>query len=1209
MGISPVACRKCRQSNTAGARFCGTCGGPLEVVCASCLATNPLGNRFCHGCGRALVDRSGDAPGTPHSYTPRHLAERILNSRASLEGERKQVTVLFADVQGFTELAEGKDPEDVHLLMDEVFAILLDTVHRYEGTINQFLGDGVMALFGAPIALEDHALPAVKAALEIQEQITARADDFRARFGIAPALRIGLNSGRVVVGKIGDDLRMDYTAQGDTVNLAARLQQIAEPGRVAMGPATRRLVADSVECLSLGPHPIKGQTMPVEVFRPVRALDRGESTEVLPDRGLSPFIGREDELDLLVDLFDEVSGGQTRTVRVAGEAGAGKSRLLTELRCRVNHPGLQWFTGRCVPYGRSTPYRPIIKSLRLALGLQEGVSRQLGIEALDALLAPLGDRRNEVAPVIRYLLGLQTSDAELSPLSAADRRAVVTRAIDVVIEGLAARGPLVLVWEDCQWLDPVSAEYLASIAQRLSPGPILFILTYRSEGSGRAASLPPGEDVALHPLTASQATSLVTRLASNQLPPYLVALAVERAGGNPLFLEEVTRALVEARTDSVPATVETLLRARIDRLTPHLKKIVETSALIGQEFSQVLLEQVLGEAQDLTIALHELVDEGVLAGSDVSTGVFLFRQPLLQEVAYEGWLTHRRKVLHRRIGETIERLYPDRLFEYAEKLARHFTRSEEWERAVYYHRAAGRKAATLCANREAIQRFSRALEMLERLPKGPEQAGQAIDLRLDLCSPNLQLGSLDEVLRLCQEAEPLARALGDEQRLADVYSHLSNYHYLKGEPDTATEFGRLCLATAMGGEATLAHSPRQYLGTCYHVLGRYQEAVTILTEHIDTIERGDEVRKFGPTNLSYVSSCGWLAFALTELGEFGRAHEIAERATRAAATAGHAYVEAIASTFAGLVWQAQGELDRAVPILSQSFNTCLGHQLVVWRPIVGALLGHAHVLQGRVPLGLDLLSEAAVLTEQLQVVAYRALWTARLAEALLVAGQLTKALETARRAAELAVRHKERGNHARAVVVLGTACLRLGPGSFEQARDYLQQALSEAEALNMRPLIARCYDVLALLAGEEGDAATAWQLRETAKGIQRELGVMAWWDGLVNPPAAATERAPDLRRHARAPLSWPVTVDSGQRRLHLRTTNISAFGAKVRSDEALEVGTSARLHFERPDGRALDVQATVSRADADGLVFAFKSALDQELQTALRPGGSSFSRG
>jgi tetratricopeptide (TPR) repeat protein len=435
-----------------------------------------------------------------------------------------------------------------------------------------------------------------------------------------------------------------------------------------------------------------------------------------------------------------------------------------------------------------------------------------------------------------------------------------------------------------------------------------------------------------------------------------------------------------------------------------------------------------------------------------------------------------------------------------------------------------------------------------------------------------------------------------------VYSHLSNYHYLKGEPDTATEYGQRCLTLSVGATtASGPYAPRQYLGTSYHVLGRYHEASLVLTEHIEAIEHGDEFTRFGPTNLSYVSSCGWLAFTFAEVGNFPRAHEMAARGSRAAALAGHAYVQAIAATFAGLVWHAQGEIDRAVTLLRQSLDLCLEHQLVVWRPIAGALLGHAYVLLGRFPQGLDLLAEAAALTDRLQVRAYRALWTGRLAEAFLVTGQLPKAYETARRALELAVQDKEQGNHARALVVLGTACLRLGPAALDQARDYLQQGLIEAEQLHMRPLLARCYDVLGQLARERGDVAAGWQFHETSSTIEKELGLRPWWVGLVNPPPPAEDRPTELRRYPRTAVTWPVMVEAGQRRLHLQTTNLSPLAAKIRSSELLEVGTPAQLHFQRPDGRPLDVQARVSRADADGLVFAFAGDLGEGVLLSLEP--------
>jgi class 3 adenylate cyclase/tetratricopeptide (TPR) repeat protein len=1164
------------------------------VNCSECRQDNPDDSRFCRACGRALVEVRDHAP---RAYTPRHLAERILNSRASLEGERKHVTVLFADVEDFTRLSGSMDPEDVHFLMEEIFAILLETVHRYEGTINQFLGDGVMALFGAPVALEDHALRAVRAALEIQDQMAAHGADLRARFGTAPALRIGLNSGQVVVGRIGDDLRMDYTAQGDIVNLAARLQQIAGAGFVAMGETTRRLVAGSVQCVPLGPHQVKGRLHPVAVFRPVRALDGGEVDLVFRNSGLSPFVGRDKELSVLLESFHAASPGGPRVVKVVGEAGIGKSRLLTELRRRLEGPDLNWFTGHCVPYGRSTPYRPVLKTIRLACGLHDGTSAEAAAEALDVLVAPLGERRSEVAPIVQWLLGHQQSADDGPARSPVDRPLAITRAIDAIVELLAARGPLVLAWEDCDWLDSASAEYLAGLTERLPSGkPILIILTYRSPESSGAAR-PNGQELVLLPLTADQSAMLVTHLASDRLGPELVTLAVDRAGGNPLFLEELTRTLLESGEPGVPPTVDALLRARIDRLASPLKSVLEIAAVIGQEFSSVLLGQVVAEKVDLTAALAELVRCGVLSESDTSAGVFRFRQPLLQEVAYEGWLHHRRRDVHRAIGTAIEHLYAHRLFEHIEKLARHFTRSEDWSRAVYYQRAAGRKALVLCANREAIRRFTRALQILDRMSDSVGKLVESVDLRLDLCSPHLQLGQLDEVARLCTEAEPIVEKLDDRRRLADVYSHLSNYHYLKGEPDTAIEFGRRCLETGAGKDpAPLAHAPRQYLGMCHHVLGRYRQASTILTEHIEALETGQDVRRFGPVNLSYVSSCGWLAFTLAELGEFPDAHESAAQALRAATMAGSAYAETIASAFSGLVMQAQGDLDRAIPLLDQSFKSSVEHQLVVWRPIAGTLLGHALAMQGRGPLGLELLNEAAALAESVGVLVYRALWTARLAEAWMLAGDVSKALETARHAVELAERHKERGSHAHALAVLGTLYARPSTGSLPQAREHLGRGLLEAEELGMRPLMCRCYDVLGDVAHRQDDAATARQLKESSRTMQRELGLVAWWRRLLDPtPAAASGNKSELRRHPRVRVSWPVLVDTGPQRLRLQTMDVSALAAKVLSDHAFEVGTSAMLRFERPGCDPVEMQGRVARTDTDGFVFAFDSAFTLNL--------------
>ncbi|MFQ5944967.1 MAG: adenylate/guanylate cyclase domain-containing protein [Anaerolineae bacterium] len=1039
---------------------------------------------------------------SPRTYTPRYLADRILTSRAALEGERKQVTVLFADVKNFTGIAEQLDPEDLHQLMDQVFAILLEVIHRYEGTINQFTGDGVMALFGAPLALEDHALRAVEAALEIQERMVAGTGDFHARFRAMPGLRIGLNTGRVVVGKIGDDLRMDYTAQGDTVNLAARLQAVAEPGTVAISKATHRLVAEHAECESLGHHPLKGKAVPLEVFRPIRLVGRRARLAVSPEQALTLFVGRDAELGQLLELFHEVRGGHPRVAIVTGEAGIGKSRLLLEFRRRISNFEAGWFVGHCVPYGRSTPYRPIVEILRALLGLEGGDPEEVAIPKLDQRLAELGDQGRRLAPALRYMLGLGAPDPGLSLLSPAERKAAITREIDgVLMELVTLRTPHIFVVEGCQWLDSASEEYLTLASRRMVPGPVMFILTCRADGAAQSSLGMAGDRILLETLTPSQSWSLVTHIASDDLSPDLLTSTVERTGGNPLFIEEVVRGLLETGSGTIPPTVEDVLMARVDRLLPPLKSTLQAASVIGQEFARMPLERVIDDSSALPAVLGDLLGLGLIAETESLVDVYRFKQPLLQQVTYEGLLNQYRKVVHRAVGKAIEQLYPGRLSEHLEELARHFTRAEEWPVAVLYHREAGRKAAALCANAEAARRFERALELLDRLPESPERTNQAIDIRLDLCPPVFQLGRLEDVLRLSTEAESLAQALGDKPRLARVYSYLCNIHYMKGEPDLAIDYGHRCLRIEDGpGVPTTELSVRQYLGTSSHAMGEYRMAEEMLARHIELMEADDEFLRIGSANLSYVSSCGWLAFTLAELGEFPRAHHFTAKGMHAASGAGHPYVQAIASTFAGLVWHAQGEVDRAVPLLEGSLDTCRKHQLIVWRPVPSAVLGQAYAALGQVDEGLQLLAEAISLADQLGVHAYRSLWGVLLAEGLLAAGQITKALDAAQTALGLAIQHKEQGNHAKALQMLGRAYLRVGPGGFDQAGKYLRQAIEEAERLQMRPLLVHCYSTLAQLAREQGDSEKAREFLVTARPLARERGMRLWSADMAKLP-------------------------------------------------------------------------------------------------------------
>jgi tetratricopeptide (TPR) repeat protein len=524
-----------------------------------------------------------------------------------------------------------------------------------------------------------------------------------------------------------------------------------------------------------------------------------------------------------------------------------------------------------------------------------------------------------------------------------------------------------------------------------------------------------------------------------------------------------------------------------------VKSLLQTTAVIGRQFSRALLDRVVDDASAVGPALASLLELGLIHAAEQGGDVYTCEQPLVHEVTYEGLLHQHRKALHRRIGETLEELYEARIGEYVEDLARHFVRAEEWGQAVHYHSEAGRKAAGLAANAQAARWFERALELLSRLPDDAGRARIAIEIQLDLCRAKFQLGQLDEVLRGAREAEGLAQRVGDEARLGQVYAYVSNYHYMKGEPDLAIRYGRQCLALGDTPElAPTRRAARQYLGTSYHALGEYGMAEEMLTEQLAALEATDAETRVGPVNLAYVGSASWLAFTFVETGDFPRAHEAAARAMRAATAAGHPYARAIASAFAGLAWQGQGDMDRALPAFETSFHLCAEHQLEVWRPVAGAWLGHASVAVGKTDRGLDLLWESTALTERLGVQAYRALWITLLAEALLVNTQTRQAIEVAERALALATQNKELGNHTRALWVLGRACTL--HGGVDRAGEYLRQALEQAEQLRMRPLLAGCYHALGTLARRQGDAPRAESFLETSRTLARELGMRFWWE-------------------------------------------------------------------------------------------------------------------
>src|SRR6516162_6917504 len=550
----------------------------------------------------------------PLTYTPPYLAEKILTSRSALEGERKQVTVLFADLKGSLELLADRDPEEARQLLDPVLERMMAAVHRYEGTVNQVMGDGIMALFGAPLAHADHAVRACYAALAMQTAVKQYAAEVQRSHGVPMQIRVGLNAGEVVVRAIGSDLHMDYTAVGQTTHLAARMEQMALPGSILLTQATLSLAEGYVQVAPLAPVPVKGLAAPIDVFELVGASGIRRRLQATAARGLTRFVGRDTEFAALVQALERVGAGHGQVVAVVREAGVGKSRLVYE--CVHSHHTQGWLVleSASVSYGKATPYFPVIDLLKRYCHVEEHDDTRTILAKVTGQVLTLDETLQDTLPALLALLDALPDDSPFGQLDPPQRRQRTLDALKRVLLRESQEQPLLLVFEDLHWIDSETQALLSSLVESLPTAQLLLLVNYRPEyqhGWGsktyytrlRLDPLPPGNaDEFLHALLGADAS----------LTP-LTHLLIARTEGNPLFLEESVRTLVETGvlvgeratyrlaqalpTIQVPATVQAVLAARIDRLPSDEKRLLQTAAVIGTEVPLPLL-QAIAEVPD-----------------------------------------------------------------------------------------------------------------------------------------------------------------------------------------------------------------------------------------------------------------------------------------------------------------------------------------------------------------------------------------------------------------------------------------------------------------------------------------------------------------------------------------------------------------------------------------------------------------------------------
>ena len=1114
-----MRCPHCQHENREGARFCAACGRSFASKCPACGSEPPLGAVFCDHCGTPLTGTTTAAappplaprPQTPQAYTPTHLAEKILTSRAALEGERKQVTVLFADLKGSMELLADRDPEDARAILDPVLERMMAAVHRYEGTVNQVMGDGIMALFGAPVAHEDHAVRACYAALAMQASVKQYAAEVQRTNGVPIHIRVGLNSGEVVVRSIGSDLHMDYTAVGQTTHLAARMEQMAMPGSVLMTAEVLRLAEGYVQVEPLGPLPIKGLQELAEVYEVTGAGPARTRLQALAARGLTPFVGRRTERQALRDTLARAGMGRGQLMAVIGEPGVGKSRLLAEFLASPLTQGWLILETHAVSYGQATPYRPIRDLLQAFFRIDDRDDERTIREKVDKCLT-LDVALQPTRSAVLALLDVSVDDPEWQALDPSQRRLRIIDSVRRLLLRQSQVQPLLVSIENLHWIDAGTQAVLDSLVESLPTATLLLLVNYRPEYQHGWGGKTYYTQLRLDPLPPESAEALLQALLGDDgsLGP-LKHLLIGRTEGNPFFLEESARTLIESqvlggergayrlvqslRNIQVPATVQAVLAARIDRLSTAEKTLLQTAAVIGTDVPFPLLQALakLSEEALQRGLMHLQAAEFLYETRLFPTLEYTFKHALTHDVAYGSLLLERRRALHAGIVEALERLYPDRLAEHVDRLAHHALRGEVWEKALIYCRQAGEKALERSAYRDAVGYFEQALAALPHLPEQREMHEQAIDLRLALRSALFPSGDSERILGYLHEAETLAAALDDPRRLGHIFNFLSVHFRNMGAYDQAIAASQRALAFATASEEVVLHAlANQRLGLTYQSQGDYRRAIDCLLQSVASLHGAQRRERLGQANVPSVQSLAYLAACHGELGLFAEGSALGEEGLQIAETVADHSSLMWALYGMGLLSLCQGDLPKALPLLDRAMGICQDADLLLFVPRMAAALGTAYILSGRVADAVALLTPAMEQIRATDMAGFQALCSLPLGEAQLLAGRLKEAHTLAERTLTHARQHQERGNQAYALRLLGDIATHRDPPEVEEAEAHYRQALALTDALGMRPLRAHCHRSLGTLYAATGQREQARTELNAAIELYRAMEMTFW---------------------------------------------------------------------------------------------------------------------
>ncbi len=1120
MEITLIKCPKCLGENRKGARYCNDCGHKLDATCPKCHASNRITSKFCDECGFEF-QRPENLPSIrnreAYSYTPRFLAEKILSTRSAVEGERKLVTVMFADVASYTAIAEVLDPEEVHEIIDGCFKILMDEIHRYEGTINQFTGDGIMAIFGAPIAHEDHAQRSCYAALSIQKALGDYTEMLKREYDIEFKMRIGLNSGPVVVGAIGNDLRMDYTAVGDTTNLAARMEMEARPGSIFVSKNTYLIAKDYFEFLPLGEMRVKGKKTPQEAYELFRIGEEKTRLRALSARGLTKFVGRKSSMAALKDPFERMLTGSGQVVGITGEAGAGKSRLLLELVNQLPESEFIYLEGRSLRYGESILYMPILEILKSYFDIKDEdrediINRKITdkIKTLDENLAGC------IAP-IQELLTQNSEDESYIALNPRQKREKIFESLRDLFIKKSQSKPLVLVFEDLHWIDKTSENFLDYLIGAIAKCRIMLIILYRPEYTHPWDSKSYYTKIGLTQLRSTSRTQMVTALFEKaQVSEQVKQLIIDRSSGNPLFMEEFTYSLLESgsiqkkdrqfvlTTKSseiqLPETIQGIIAARLDRLENRLKYTIQVASVIGREFSYRILQAISGMREEIKSCLNalqglELIYEKTLL-PDLE---YIFKHALTQEVAYNSLLQKRRKEIHREIARAMEALFENRLEAFVEIIAYHYSKSGDAAKAYRYLKLSGEKATKKFSNWEAFQFYKAACNLLDKMKDRPETKYEKLEILQLMAIPMLLLGYPDDSMQFLKMGQRLSEELGDKKNLSLFLGSIGSYHAVRGgDPLLGIQYSETSIQEAEKVESIDVMAPvASRLCAFYIIAGEpYKTSLLALTT-IELIARQKRQNDFfglgnnvyTALNLYYGHSLGWL-------GEFEKGEPYCKKGLNFGKKNDSLAGLALAEFLYGYFYMHRGDGENVVRHFRQCIKHCEEGEAVIFLGLAWTGLGMGHFFINDRETALECVKKGMKIQKDAELPYYLSFHHFALGLVQMTSGNFNQSEESFKNALTLSHNHSERWIEGTSRVYLGAMMAHNDESKIEKAEESIREGIRILEDRKIKPWSSiGCYN-LGMFYNDRGQLGQARVHLSRAKAMFKQMG-MAYWLELI----------------------------------------------------------------------------------------------------------------